>query len=115
VDSSRVFVTLLDVSKTVISPQLVSHVAKLSNLTLSENQEQTFPQAFSDTLAVIDQLKELDIKKTEPTHQVTGLENVLRDDVVREDLMFTQAQALANATQTHDGFIVVPQIIDQAD
>lgn len=76
---------------------------------------QTFPQAFSETLAVIDHLHELDVQGVEPTHQVTGLENVWREDVVREECMFTQQQALANAAQTHDGFVVVPQIIEQSE
>jgi aspartyl-tRNA(Asn)/glutamyl-tRNA(Gln) amidotransferase subunit C len=103
------------VSKTTISLQQVQHIAKLANLTLDPEQEKTFPHAFEDTLAVVEQLKELDVSHVEPTHQVTGLENVLREDVVVAEYMFTQKQALANAPQHHEGYFVVPQIIDKDD
>jgi aspartyl-tRNA(Asn)/glutamyl-tRNA(Gln) amidotransferase subunit C len=103
------------VSKSVVSSQQVAHVAQLSNLKLSEDQLRTFPAAFSETLSVVDQLRELNVADVEPTHQVTGLENIWREDKIQEEYMFTQAQALANAAQTHEGFIVVPQIIEQTD
>ena len=69
--------------------------------------------AFEETLAVIDNLREVDVQKVEPTHQVTGLENITREDVVDSKRMFTQEEALANASKTHDGYFVVPRIIDQ--
>ena len=109
------FATLHLVSKALISLQQVQHIAKLANLTLDPSQEETFPAAFSETLDVVDQLKVLDVTRIEPTHQVTGLENVWRDDVVVEEYMFTQSEALANAPQTHEGYFVVPQVIDKDD
>ncbi|HYD35598.1 MAG TPA: Asp-tRNA(Asn)/Glu-tRNA(Gln) amidotransferase subunit GatC [Vitreimonas sp.] len=98
-----------------ITKQQVQHVAQLANIPLSDEEAANFAKAFDETLDVIDELKAVDVTGVEPTSQVTGLENVFRDDVVNNETMFSQTQALANAKQTHDGFIVVPQVIDQGD
>jgi len=91
----------------------VSHVAKLANIPISDQEEKNLELAFEETLAVVEQLQSVDVSGVEPTFQVTGLENVMRDDVVDDRRMFTQAQALANAKTTHDGYFVVPQVISQ--
>ncbi len=96
-----------------ITPQLVHHMAKLANLSVAESEEVALATAFNETLTVIDQLKKVDVAEVEPTHQVTGLENVWRDDVSHPEWSFTQQQALANAARTHQGYFVVPQVIDQ--
>ncbi|MCB9800739.1 MAG: Asp-tRNA(Asn)/Glu-tRNA(Gln) amidotransferase subunit GatC [Pseudomonadales bacterium] len=96
-----------------ITPQQVKHIANLANIPVTEGEVTDLADAFEETLDVVANLQSVDTSKVEPTHQVTGLENVLREDVVDEAHMFTQAEALANAKETHEGFIVVPIIIDQ--
>lgn len=91
----------------------VSHIAKLANIPITSEEEKKLEQAFEETLAVVSELQSVNVEGVEPTFQVTGLENVMRDDVVDEKRMFTQEQALANANQTHDGYFVVPQVISQ--
>lgn len=95
------------------SNQVVRHVANLANIPISDAESQSLETAFEETIKVVSHLTELNTTKTEPTHQVTGLENVLREDKVTENRMFTQAEALANAQETHEGYFVVPQVIDQ--
>lgn len=99
--------------KTNISLQQVQHIAHLANIPVSEAELVRLQSAFDETLDVISNLKELDTTKVTPTHQVTGLENVLREDEVSEKRMFSQQAALANASKTHAGYFVVPQIISQ--
>lgn len=96
-----------------ITPTLVKHIAQLAAIPLSQEEIAPIATAFEETLDVVANLESVDTTTTEPTHQVTGLENVLREDVVDDTHTFTQAQALANAQHTHEGFIVVPRIIDQ--
>jgi aspartyl-tRNA(Asn)/glutamyl-tRNA(Gln) amidotransferase subunit C len=96
---------------TTITTNQVAHIAQLANLTLSDAEQGQFAHSFTDILAVIETLKKLDTEGVEPTHQVTNLENVLREDVVDETNQFTQTQALANATQTHNGYFVVERIL----
>ncbi len=96
-----------------ITTTQVKHVADLANIPISETEAAELTEAFSETLEVIANLQSVDTSKTALTHQVTGLENVLREDVVDTDHMLSQTEALANAPQTHEGYIVVPRIIDQ--
>lgn len=91
----------------------VHHIAQLSNIPVTPAEEKKLEQEFEDTLKVVADLKEIDVKNVAPTFQVTGLENVMREDVVDEEQMFTQEEALANATAQHDGFFMVKQIIAQ--
>jgi aspartyl-tRNA(Asn)/glutamyl-tRNA(Gln) amidotransferase subunit C len=91
---------------------LVKHIAQLANIPVSEDEEEALAIAFTDTLKVVDELKEVDVTGVEPTHQVTGLTNIMRDDVVDEERMFTQEEALANGKNTHDGYFVVERLID---
>ena len=94
-----------------IDRQLTKHVAKLANIPITETEAEELASAFSETLIVVDELQKLAVDDTEPTHQVTGLTNVTRDDVVDKEKMFTQEQALANASKTYQGFFVVPRIL----
>ncbi|NCN82943.1 MAG: Asp-tRNA(Asn)/Glu-tRNA(Gln) amidotransferase subunit GatC [Candidatus Pacebacteria bacterium] len=86
---------------------------KLANLPISDEQAKSLESAFSETLEVFKNLTDLDISQTEPTNQVTGQENVLREDKIDEDRMLTQSQALQSAKHTHEGFFVVPRLIDE--
>lgn len=90
----------------------VKHIAKLANIPVSDDEAAKLEKAFAETLEVVAQLREVDVKDVSPTFQVTGLENVFRDDVVNKEKMFTQEEALANAAAQHDGYFVVPAVID---
>lgn len=96
-----------------INTDLTKHIARLANIPISDKEAKDLTQAFADTLAVVDQLQEPDISQIEPTHQVTGLTNVTRQDEVDESRMFTQKQALKNAKHTHQGYFVVPRILEK--
>ncbi len=91
--------------------QQVHHIATLATIPIADSEEEKLAQDFSQTLEYIENLKKLDTSDVEPTHQVTGLENVWREDIVDESHMFTQAEALANAPHTDNGYFVVPQIL----
>ncbi len=91
----------------------VQKVAKLANIPIDDTQARALAQGFTTTMGVVEKLNSIDTKEIEPAHHVTGLENVTREDTVDESRMFTQEQALANASRTHNGFFVVNQVIDQ--
>lgn len=95
-----------------ISNDQIKHVAELANIPISDEQATQISSAFDETLAVVENLKQVDIAGVEPTHQVTGLENVMREDVVDVSRMFSQEEALSNAPATHEGYFVVARILD---
>ncbi len=97
--------------KKIISKDLVEHIAKLAKIPVSEGEKESLADGFNKTLTVIDELFKVDVSDIEPTHQVTGLENVLRDDMIDEKKMFSQEQALSNTKNKHNGYFVVDQIL----
>jgi len=88
----------------------VSHVAKLANLPLSDEETAKFEKQLSAVLDYIKKLDEVDVMNIEPTSQVTGLENVSREDETRPSL--TQDEALSNAKAKHNGLFVVKGIFE---
>ncbi len=89
----------------------VAHVAKLANLKLSPNEKDRFEKQLSDVLSYIDKLNEVDTENIEPTSQVTGLENVTREDEVRPSL--PQEEVLKNTKSKHNGMFKVKAIFGE--
>lgn len=88
----------------------VAHIAKLANLPLTDAEKKKFEPQLESTLEYIDQLNKVDTKNIEPTSQVTGLENVLREDIPTQSL--TQEQALSNTKDKYNGLFKVKAILD---
>ena len=94
----------------MLSLEEVKKIAKLANLTLTEEELLKYRQQLSETLDYIKVLDELDTTKIAPTFQVTGLVNSLREDVVKDSL--SQAKALSNAKETERGYFVTDRVLN---
>jgi aspartyl-tRNA(Asn)/glutamyl-tRNA(Gln) amidotransferase subunit C len=97
---------------TTVSDSDVKKIASLANLDLSDAEISKFAKQFTDTLQVIDQLQEIDTSDTQATYQVGATTRVTRPDSVDESRVLTQEQTLSQARQTHNGYFVVPRILE---
>lgn len=97
--------------KTKLSIEEVKHVAKLANLTISDEEAEIYRRQLSGVLEIVDELQKIATPKIRPTTQVTGITNCLREDAVDTTRTFTQEEALRNAKKTYNGFFVVPKIL----
>lgn len=88
----------------------VAYVAKLANLPLSPKEKEKFEKQLSEILSYIEKLKEINTENIKTTSQVTGLENVVRNDEISPSL--SQKEALSNTKSQHNGFIKVPAILE---
>lgn len=88
----------------------VRHVAKLANLEISPEEEKRFETQLSEVLDMVGKLNEIDTTGIQETSQVTGLENVTREDIPKQSL--SQEEALSNATAQHNGLFMVKGIFD---
>jgi len=88
----------------------VKHVALLANLKLSEKEIKKFQKQLSEILAYVDKLNELNTKGIEPTSQVTGLENVFREDEPKPSL--SQKEVLSGAKNTEKGMFKTKAIFE---
>ena len=93
-----------------ISIDDVKKVARLSGLQLSDAELKKYKAQFAEILGYIDRLEAVDTKDIEPTYQVTGLYNVMRDDEII-DYGVTQAELLQNAPDTDGGQIKVKRVL----
>jgi len=60
----------------------VRHIAELARLNLTDEEVEKFTKQFESIFEVLDTLQEVDTEGVEETAQVTGLKNVMRDDVL---------------------------------
>jgi len=87
----------------------VLRCAQLTHLSLGEDEIEPMRQAMAQMLSHAQSLDQLDLEGVEPsTH---GLDAALprRADEPRPGL--TQAEALANAPQTDQGYFLVPKVM----
>jgi aspartyl-tRNA(Asn)/glutamyl-tRNA(Gln) amidotransferase subunit C len=82
---------------TQLTADQVRHIAKLARLTLSEEEVAKFAKELTSILGYIDMLGEVDTKNVEPTAQVTGLQNSLREDSIRPPLASADALLATSA------------------
>jgi aspartyl-tRNA(Asn)/glutamyl-tRNA(Gln) amidotransferase subunit C len=88
----------------------IPHIAKLANLPLNAQEIKNIEPQLISTLAYIDQLNEVNTQDIEPTSQVTGMENVLREDIPSESL--TQEKVLSNTKAVTKGFFRVKGVFE---
>jgi aspartyl-tRNA(Asn)/glutamyl-tRNA(Gln) amidotransferase subunit C len=95
---------------TQISRDEVQHLAQLSSLQLTDNETDDLQQDIGTILEYIEQLSTLDTAGVEPTYQVTGLENVWRDDSVIDDHV-SREQLLALSRESINDQVKVPKVL----
>jgi aspartyl-tRNA(Asn)/glutamyl-tRNA(Gln) amidotransferase subunit C len=88
----------------------VGNVAKLANLPLSPKETEKFEKQLSEILSYFDKLKEVDTENIEVTSQVTGLENIVREDKAKPSL--TQEETLGNTKSEQNGLFKVKAILE---
>lgn len=95
---------------TVISRDDVQHLAQLSSLQLTDDELDNLQTDISNILGYVEQLGQLDTTGVEPTYQVTGLENIGRDDtVITSDV--TREQLLDLSTESAKHQVKVPKVL----
>lgn len=93
-----------------ISSDDVRHLAALSSLQLSDEEVADLQVDLTNILGYIEQLGELDTTGVEPTYQVTGLENVWRDDIVNDGGV-SREKLLSLAPEQADNSVKVPKVL----
>ncbi len=94
---------------TKISREEVRHVAVLARLELSEQEEEMMTGQMNGILEYMDKLNELDTAGISATTHAIQLQNVFRDDLVRDSL--DRKGVLANAPETDGVNFIVPKVI----
>lgn len=83
----------------------VEHVAKLARLGLTEDEKKKFQGQISSILGYVEKLQKVDTKNIEPTAQVTGLINSIREDEVEEASKETMKKLVDAAPLKKDNLV----------
>ena len=97
----------------MIQPNDVQRLAELARLALTDEELDRFARELGAILGYVEQLKEVDVTDVEPTSQVTGLQNVLRDDVSDQRLAISHEELKRMAPEFRDGYVVVPAVFGE--
>lgn len=95
---------------TKISAAEIRKLATLSQLKLSDQEIEDYQADLSAILSYVEILKDVDVSNLEPTSQVTGLTNVLRQDKIL-DYGVSADELLNNAPEVLDHQFKVKRII----
>ncbi|MCK5466081.1 Asp-tRNA(Asn)/Glu-tRNA(Gln) amidotransferase subunit GatC [Candidatus Parcubacteria bacterium] len=94
-----------------ISLKEVEHIAELAKIGLIKEEKEKFSEELSNILEYIEQLKEIDAKNIKPVSQVTGLVNVVREDVAENCNENTRKKIIANFPEEKEGYVKVKQVM----
>ncbi len=93
-----------------LTKEEVLHIAHLSRLKLSENEEEMFSEQLASIIEYVGQLNELELSGVSPTAQSIGIKNVMRKDVVED---FGHKSAIVkNAPSRVENFFKVKKVIE---
>lgn len=78
-----------------ITPEIIEEVATLARLALTEKEKKMYAQQLSMIFDYVDMLQSVDSTDVDITCQVTGLEDVFREDVVHDSDEETRKKLLS--------------------
>jgi aspartyl-tRNA(Asn)/glutamyl-tRNA(Gln) amidotransferase subunit C len=94
-----------------LTREQVLKLARLSRLKLTEEEIERFRNELSEILAYVEMLDKADTDGLEPTYQVTGLKNVMRDDEII-DYQANPKDLLVGAPATEKNHFKVKRVIE---
>jgi aspartyl-tRNA(Asn)/glutamyl-tRNA(Gln) amidotransferase subunit C len=92
----------------IISRDEAAHVAKLAELEFSDDELDKITSQLDDILEHVAKINSADTEGVGPTSHTQDLNNVFREDTVKDSL--SKDDALKNAPQQSSGGFLVPKI-----
>ncbi|MDD4701614.1 MAG: Asp-tRNA(Asn)/Glu-tRNA(Gln) amidotransferase subunit GatC [Desulfovibrio sp.] len=92
-----------------IGAKEVAHMAQLSRLSVSEQEQELFARQLGDILGYMDVLARVDTSAVEPLYSPVGHESTARQDVAAH--VCTRQEVLANAPEADGEYFMVPRIV----
>jgi aspartyl-tRNA(Asn)/glutamyl-tRNA(Gln) amidotransferase subunit C len=88
-------------------------VAELARLELSSAEKEEFAAQLSDIISYVEKINELDTSGVSPTDHIVELQNVFRDDTVKDSIPVEEIVKIA--PQFENGHIIVPIILEEKE
>ena len=88
----------------------ILHLAKLSDFSMEDSEIESIGKDLENIINYISELNELDTEGVEPTYQVFEMENIWRDDEIKEQEA-SREDLLALTKETMQDQIKVPKVL----
>jgi aspartyl-tRNA(Asn)/glutamyl-tRNA(Gln) amidotransferase subunit C len=95
-----------------ISDDEIEHLADLARLDLGEKEKDELEGDLNEILNLAEKIQDLKTEDVVPTNHVLPLDDVTREDEVREGP--EPSDVLDEAPESSDGYFVVPKVIDNS-
>lgn len=96
-----------------ITPEKVDELAALARLKFEGEDREHIRQDLEKILDMCEKLNEVNTDGVEPLIYMTDTENLLREDVVQQEI--SHEEALKNAPKKDSDFFRVPKVIGQTE
>jgi len=96
-----------------ITEEQVTHVAKLSKLSFSEEELADFTNQLDKIIDMVELLEEVDTTGVPFTSNVNESINVMREDVATPGM--DRKELMRNVPESENGYIKVPAIMDNGE
>jgi len=93
-----------------ITIEQVERVAHLARLSLTDEEKVSMTKDMEMILEFADQINEYEVNDVNATSHVIPINNVFREDVVRESM--DRDELLRNAPSTENGCYSVPKVVE---
>ena len=95
-----------------LTPEVIDHLAKLSRLDLTTGEKEKYAGELSVILDYVEMLNEVDTENVTETCQVTGLQNVVREDIVIECNEETKKKIIEQFPDKKDNLLRVKAVFN---
>jgi len=92
-----------------IDKQLISHVAKVGRLELTDKEIKEFLPQLKEILNAFSEIQKIDTKNIEPSYHAVELKNKVRED--KPGKCLDNKTALKNSPNTKDGYFKGPRVV----
>lgn len=96
----------------MLTEKEVEHIADLARIKLDQAEKANITRDLGSILNYIDKLKEVNTDGVEPTAQVTGLENIFREDKTEAVAGAETEKLLGQFPHKKDGYLKVKPVFE---
>lgn len=93
-----------------ITTDEVKYVANLAKLYVDEAESEKLTAEMENIITFADMLSEIDTKDISPTNHAMKVQNVFREDIVKDS--YSQEDILKNAPSQEGGCYLVPKVVE---
>jgi aspartyl-tRNA(Asn)/glutamyl-tRNA(Gln) amidotransferase subunit C len=95
----------------IIDDKTLDKLAKLSSITLDENNKESLKSELEDIIEFVDNLNDINVDKIDATFTTISGGTPLREDIAQNKRELSE-HIIKHSPKSEDGYFIVPKIIE---